>query len=305
MSRRTSVLAVLVACGTVLFSVQGCVGDDPAASPIQPDASAVREGELGQPCRPDGACITGLVCDRGICLEQGDASVKDASLVEGSARFDPATLPLTGWWRAPYGGSPWQGDVGGSLAEATDAPAPATAVNGHAPAKFDGVNDQLSTSADWNTYVSGSAGTVLVLFQADSAVPAAADAYDDPSILSDTSYGFSLGFSDQGLGVAFYDTDWRQLPRIKCPTGTWHLAKVRWDGTMVEYGVDGSPMTRVATGPLSMVATTKLRIGTVLISKEAHLDGRVLEIMLAKAVLGDADIGKVSSYFASRYGLSL
>ncbi len=306
MALRARLLGALFLCSGVLAALQGCVGDDPGTAPVvAPEAGTQAAGELGQPCRSDGTCSDPLVCDRGICLAPSDASAKDATVIDGTVKFNPATLPLTGWWRAGYSASPWVGEVGGDLAEGASPPAAGAAVNGLTPAEFDGVDDQLSTSADWSSYVSGTAGTVLVLFRAESAAAVGTDNYDDPSLVSDTSYGFNLGFSEGGLGVAFYDTDWRQPARVPCTAGAWHLAKVRWDGASLEYGVDRNPMTRVTTGPLSSVATTKLRIGAVLISKQGYFHGKMLEVMLAKSVLSDGDISNVRSYCNGRYGLAL
>jgi hypothetical protein len=86
----------------------------------------------------------------------------------GGAVFDPATLSLTGWWRAAYAGSPWaptasagtsgtaNRDLGVDSGAAT--PSVGTALNGLDTADFDGSTQSMADGdSTLDTYVSAAA----------------------------------------------------------------------------------------------------------------------------------------------------
>jgi hypothetical protein len=222
-----------------------------------------------------------------------------------TATFDPSTLSPSGWWRASYSGSPWGGDAGGNVTAAGAAiPGTGAAVNGYTPADFDGTDDTLTHANDWSTFVTGTAGTVLVLFYADTAAAAAANTYDDPGIISDDNWGFNLGFSDGGLGIAYYDGGWQEQ-RVACSSAAWHLAKLTWDGVNVSIGVDSGAMTTMAAGTLQFNAGSKLTIGHAAVSLSTFFDGKMLEVFLKDSALIAGDIANYRSYVNARYALSL
>lgn len=231
-----------------------------------------------------------------------------SALFTYNSAFDPATLNPTGWWRADYSAaSAWTGQIGGNSLSSATQPSNGTAVNGYTPADFDGVNDELVEADDWSTFVTGDAGSVLVLFNADTAAAAAANTYDDPALVSDGTYGFNLGFSDGGIGVAFYDNDaaaWKQQ-RVACSASAWHLAKLTWDGATISIGVDGGAMTTLAAQTLETFAGAKLTVGKVAISATAYFDGKILEILVKGAALSSTDINNFRAYANDRYGISV
>lgn len=94
----------------------------------------------------------------------------------------PASLPLTGWWRAPFSAVPWVGtksagpSLGANLirgAVETDLPTVSTTINGLAPATFANDNTSLRTESSKHTFldpVSTGSGAGWILFQPQSAV---------------------------------------------------------------------------------------------------------------------------------------
>lgn len=222
--------------------------------------------------------------------------------------WSPASLvSLTGWWRVPYAGSPLTGVTGGALSEATNPPAignAARALGGFNTIDFDGTNDVLQSSTDWGSLVSGAAGSVFVLFNADTAAATAAAAYDDRPLVCDDNFGFNLGFSSGGICPAFYDGGWKPAvpSRVACSPGAWHLAKCRWSGGTLGWGVDSGAMTTTAVGALQTLAGNKLTLGRVQISGMARFDGRIAELITASSAIADADVTKIRNYCQQRYG---
>lgn len=219
--------------------------------------------------------------------------------------FDPTTLSPTGWWRASFSASPWVGEAGGNMTEATNPPTAGTAVNGLTPAQFNGSTRLITTANDFSTYISNGAGSVLCVFYADAASVAAALKYNDPPLVCDQNNSFNLGFSDGGIGVAFYDGAWQQPARIACATGGWHLAKVTWNGTTLSYGLDGGAMSTAAAGNYVTNVGSKLRLGQVAVSATAYFNGRILEVLTKNTALSGTDIDNYRSYISSRYGVSV
>lgn len=236
--------------------------------------------------------------------------------------WSPAQLTLTGWWRADsttgYAlaagtgtflakASAGTSGAAGNLTEGTNPPAVGAALEGHAPPDFDGTNDVLQSSTDWGSLVSGTDGTVLVLFNADTAAAPATAAYDDRPLVCDDNFGFNLGFSSGGVCPAFYDGGWKPAApsRVACSTGAWHLAKCRWSGGTLGWGVDSGAMTTTAVGALQTFAGCKLTLGRVQISSTLRFDGRIAELITSSSAIADADITKVRNYCAQRYGESV
>jgi hypothetical protein len=222
--------------------------------------------------------------------------------------FNPATLPLAGWYRASYTGTPWTptasagtSGTNDDMTEATFPPTVGVAVNSFTPADFDGHRLQ---GAGFNSYCSGPAGTVVALFYADTATAEAGFAYNDPAIVSDTINGFNLGFSDGGVGLAFYDGGWKYPTKVPCSTNTWNMAVARWNGSTVEISVNGGAWSSIAASDM-LISAHALAFGFVQIASVAYLDGKILEVMTAQATLSDVDIANIKSYFETRYGITL
>lgn len=236
-----------------------------------------------------------------------------------SAAINPASLALSAWHRANAAtgytmaagtgtflavASAGSSGTNGSLTNSTSPPAVGAALNGHNPPDFNGTSNLLQSPNDFSSYVTGAAGTVIVLFRADTAAAASGNRYDDPALVCDDVNAFSLNFSSGGVGVAYYDAAWKGQ-RVACTTNAWHAAKCRWNGTNCEIGVDSAAFTSFAAGPLALAATYKLTVGRVQISSQAFFDGRIAEVMIASTRLSDANVANIISYFNARYGLAL
>jgi hypothetical protein len=150
----------------------------------------------------------------------------------------------------------------------------------------------------------------LVLFNADTLAAGGSlpDAYDQPSLLSD-GFGFNVGVTSNGLRLAHYDNGaatWRETAANAVPltASTWSLARVRYDGTNVQVGLNGGAWSSpVAAGARGVIANP-LTVGLSTIVTARYFDGRIAAIYTA-ASLTDADIANVRSYLNARYALSV
>lgn len=228
--------------------------------------------------------------------------------------FDPATLALTGWWRASYAGSPWvptasagTSGANGNLTEATNPPATGAAVNGLTSADFDGAASRLGNASTMATLFDAD-GSLAVLFYADTATAdsGATNPYTLPQLLGSADDYICLAFGSGGVRFGFYATAYGtwESAAVTAATGAWHLAQAKFDGANYSVRVDSGAWTTTAhayspdlgAGPLIMGRNGG---GTV------FFDGRILEAFTSDAALADADFNSIKSYVNSRYALSL
>jgi hypothetical protein len=222
--------------------------------------------------------------------------------------FDPATLPLSAWWRAAYGGSPWVGiasagtSKGRDLAEATNAPIVGTPINGHTPARFDGLNDILISPVAVADFFAVTGYEIHGLFSADSAKPLVpGSAFNLPAFMADGIAGrFYVGFSTAGVVGGHYDgVAFREIAS-PCATGGLHSFQLWFDGTKLSLAIDGgATATPVPTAAPAFLGT--LRIG-LNYTGQAGFDGVIVELMTAPKVLDATQRAGIRSYFNARYG---
>jgi hypothetical protein len=230
--------------------------------------------------------------------------------------FDPATLSLTGWWRASYAGSPWTptasaGSSGsnGNLAHATNAPDVGAAVNGFTPADFIPANtDRLdNASGNINTFVSSAAGSIWCLFYADAAFTdlGSAQYYQNPSFLVNATDGYlGFGFSTSGVRLGSYSGSSFDSVAAACATGGWHLAQARWNTTTKEVRVDGGSWQTLAHAVSIGSLTSGFRVGCNYVVSQLF-DGRILDLGTAQSRLSDTNFDDIRSYCNSRYGVAV
>lgn len=238
-----------------------------------------------------------------------------------SSVFDPATLTLTGWWRASYAGSPWAGTASAgssgsrNLTEGTNPPATGSALNGLTPADCDGSNDQLSNALATNNFITTAAYSVAVLFNADTAD---ADA-GASTFYTNRGLVFASGGTNGGIWGVTHTTSgvraghwngatWNSAIKA-ASTAAWHLTIVTYDGTNISVWVDdvtNSGAVSVAHGNVDAgsIASDVLRIGTQY-NQAAFFDGKITEVMLAQVAWSETDRTNIKSYINSRYALSL
>jgi hypothetical protein len=239
-----------------------------------------------------------------------------------SSAFDPATLSLTGWWRASYSGSPWAptasaGSSGsnGNLEEATNPPATGSAVNGYTPADFDGSNDLLTVpgGAILDTFYNTTAYSVVMLINVDSFTltdPGATQPFNCPGGFGDVggNGGPCGGVAGSGASGVFRFghsdvTDFNSAS-VAISTATWTMVAATYNGTNVEVTKNAGSAATQAVGTVTGLASSSAAVGRNYLSAQ-FFDGKVLEIMAADTALSGANLTNIKSYFNSRYGLSL
>lgn len=240
-----------------------------------------------------------------ICDVRGSASV-----------FNPATLSLTGWWRASYAASPWVGTASAGtsgtrdLTEATNPPAAGSALNSLTPADFDGTNDRFYVHA-WTSLFSLAAGTAVVLFNADAdAAEITTNGYDEPTLIGSADGNASMGLSVHISG----GTTHRVRAHIRDSGGyktrvqtyslsSWNLATLRWDSSNMKLDLNSLSTQTIACGAIPSCTNNTLfgnnYTGTL------FFNGRIAEFMTAQTALADADVTNIKTYVNSRYGLAL
>lgn len=228
----------------------------------------------------------------------------------GVVAFDPATLPLTYWGRDYPGTSPWPGTASAgtsgsnSLSGGVPPDAGAT-LHGYPTAHFVQASFQsLTDSADLMSLISAGAGSLVVLYKADSATADGGDGapYQVPAFLGDTDGDFGFGFSDAGVRGGYYSGGYSSIA-VAVPVDEWHALQMKWDGTNLKVRVDGGSWSSIALGNASLTASV-CKLGTNF-STSAYLDGTVVERMISDTTLDDSDFDDILSYLRSRYSLGL
>lgn len=225
--------------------------------------------------------------------------------------YDPAALALTGWWRASYGGSPWAGTASaGSSATPTlssgAAPAVGAAVNGLTPTDFDGTNDNLAASVNTTSLFSAGAGALACLFNPDTAIAPAAEAYDDRPLATDVNGRIVLSHTTSGIRASVYNgAAWVKTASVAVGTGAWHWAFAWWDGTSLYCQLDdGSSVSVVVGGSGVTMGASVFQLGENYDTTKDY-DGKILDLMTINATWSAQNIADLILYGNSRYALSL
>ncbi len=224
--------------------------------------------------------------------------------------FDPATLDLSGWWRADYAGAPWSGNASAGVSGTTGAlvtagfdPDVGAAQNGWDPAEFVAANtDHLVNATDATTLFTTTAGAIVCLFRAASADAQTGSGYDDAPFYRDSNADLAMTFTTSGVGAVAYDGGYK-IHAVACGTGAYHLAMMRWNGSTLGITLDSASESTIACSTLTVLT------GTALVAYgyggTHKLDARVLELMTSPTAISPTDYGNIKSYVNDRYGLSL
>lgn len=235
--------------------------------------------------------------------------------------FDPATLALTGWWRASYSGSPWVGtaSAGASgsrdLTEATNPPAVGAAVNGLTPADFDGTNDRLSNATAMSSFLTTTdfSGWALIDVDAISSNNAAPAASTNNVCVFCTlgtgqlglylrSGGGTAGAPLVGLHILGASVD--RTVTADFATGSPQLVRFKQSGGSIAVAVNGGAWSTATGGTINSLAAA-LDVGRNP-SQTLWLNGRIIDVALSQAVISDGDYTSIrTGYINSRYALSL
>lgn len=233
-----------------------------------------------------------------------------ATMPLGAAVFDPATLALSGWWRASYTGSPWAANASagvsattGALVTAGSDPTTGTAQNSLTPAAFASASSQyLTNTATADTLFNGTAGTIVALFYGVSAVAPTGNKYDDAAIYVDAGIAnTALTYTTSGFGAVSADGAIQSV-YVAAATGSYHLAMMRWNGSVLGLTVDSAAESTTPAGTMTLGAGT-VSVGQGYLGG-SYIEGRILELMTSAADLS-ASYSDIKSYVNSRYALSL
>ncbi len=260
-----------------------------------------------------GAYVSGTVSGTDtVRVTDSNGATADASVVV-TAVFDPATLSLTGWWRAPYSASPWVGTASAgssgsrNLTEATNPPSAGATLNGYAPASFDGVNDKLAGIAISNFFkTDGLAGSFVALLNPTTvAVTVNDDA--DPKVFGDSTSTMALvlnGIDPAGL-LHYYGADGPVDTTVRVATsGSWVIIRGKWDGSKVYCARNHTAFDAGTTYAGLSALSGLLKVGcNYNASSFANL--QLAELILADTVLTDGNFSDIIDYINARYALSL
>lgn len=239
-------------------------------------------------------------------------------LAFGGSAFNPASLPLSGYWLAPYAGAPWTGLAsagasGGrtlvtSGAPATDPDVGAT-LNGYAVADCDGAPEYLNTVAETPDFFTQSALTMAVLLRARTAVPdpGTADPYSANGVLTFINTGLAgsgLHVCDDGVIWGHYSTGWLGV-KAAATLNTWVLAQATCDGSTMRVRANGGGWASASHGIVDDVqAGAVLTLGRNYAST-VNLDGEVAAIFLAQSVLSDGNLDRLRAFCSAYFSISV
>lgn len=229
-----------------------------------------------------------------------------------AAVFNPATLPLSLWVKAPYGGAPWSANAstGGSgtvpLATSGIDPTVGTSLNGKATAAFAGASSQsLRTGTANNVLFSASGGAGWVLFNATSIPTTGGAAYTDGTFFTDPSDGdTTFGLTSAGLSASILTgAGYMRVNVTFSTTGSWHLFQWKWDGTTLKARVDSGAYVTMAAGNVNFAVVSNVSAGVSYAG--IYFDGLIAEMATSASAISDANLDNVKSYVNATYSLAL
>ncbi len=126
----------------------------------------------------------------------------------GAYGYDPAVLALTAWW-TDFAAVSWVGKASAGTSASQDAtfpgnnPSAGATQNSQTTADFDGTNDNLLCDDTLATYVTASAASGWVLFNADTADAAGTNTNEKPCFFAEITgdAGFAVGYNTNGFEV--------------------------------------------------------------------------------------------------------
>lgn len=236
------------------------------------------------------------------------SGVTGAGLYTYGTATVPASLSLTGWWRAAFASSPWTGVAsagtsgGRTLTEATNPPTVGTALNTFDTANFDGVDDLLNGASAFSTYGAAAAGSLAFLVYADTLAADTGTVRTNAALLCDANTYFTVNVCDSGVAVNLYDVGWKATPYAALATGAWTLVQVRWDSTTLSVRTNNNAWQDVLAGAIDTV-TGAITIGNG--NAGPFFDGRMAEAMCAQEAFTTPQFDEIRDYINTRYALAI
>lgn len=233
---------------------------------------------------------------------------------KGSAGGVPASLALGGWWRGSYAGTPWVGVASAGSSEGrtlVDGITPGTgaALNGFDTAQFNGTSQYFASTIDAGALFTSAAGSIAVLYYAQTAPAPGPNPYDDPALLGLYFWGtLSLAVNSTGVRAGIFGVDSVLYEATATTsTGAWHLAQMRWNTVNLEVRVDGGAWQTSSSGGGAngeIFGASAAQVGTDYV-RAVFFDGLIVEILAAPVTLDDATFDNIKGYCNARYALSL
>jgi hypothetical protein len=236
-----------------------------------------------------------------------------------TATFDPATLSLTGWWRADGGTGYVAGtfdgvaSAGGSgsrdLTQGTGAnqPATGTTINGHTAPDFDGTNDYLINTTAISTMLSASAWRMWALIYIDAIAINDAAAYNNDTVICDTGAFWGIHLRANGGSPLLYAYQWDGAEKKvteNITTGAWHLVQARFDGSTLYVRLNSNGTQSVAAGNISTTTGT-IVCGAGSGAGAKPFNGRIADLGLLASAGSETDFDNIRTYINARYALAV
>ncbi len=229
-----------------------------------------------------------------------------------SAAFNLATLGLSLYFDDAFAASPWPstasaGTSGGrSASEATNPPTAGVVLGGKASAAFNGTTQLLTASVVESAAFTAAAGGIMLLIRANAGLSAASGsgAVFDAGPISGAGGYFAIGVNSTGCSFTLLDAAPRKI-QIACTHdgATWHAVFMRWNGTLLEAGVDGGALSSLACGNMGDLSSA-IRIGNNA-PTGAPFPGQIRNVLTWASTPSDADRANVRTAWNTTYGLAV
>lgn len=233
----------------------------------------------------------------------------------GSSAFvSPASMSVSGWWRAPYtAGASWSGTAsGGSSGSrnlANGAGVTTVALNSLDAARFNGSSDYLLDTVNTLDAYLGASYTAIVLCRQIAALSApSASPFNDQQIINDSSSNFGLAVNSSGAraynydGVSYKDTS--TTGYVAFSTNTWTMLTATNNGSALKLNKNAGTDVSIASASGFSFGSISLRVGRNF-AGAVYNQMDIAEILLFNSALTGAQQSNIKSYFNTRYGLSL
>ncbi len=226
-----------------------------------------------------------------------------------AAGTNPSTLPLRLFTTPNYGGTPWLGSASAGISgnasfgfKAGVAPSVGAAVNGMAPADFNGTTQYLTTSGTSQVtpfLATGPSsrwvGTIWFVFKTRTAAAPSGFGLSDVALFNGSSGSISMGvINSGGFGAGF---GFVAPSMVACSLNNWHFGCVRLNGTDMFINVDGAAKSTFLN-KFSAATDLAFNLGTTF-NATTKYDGSVLYTGGQGTMMSDGDVALLGAYLQS------
>ena len=226
--------------------------------------------------------------------------------------FDPGTLTLKEWQKAPFSSSPWADATGNgfTLSEATNPPTSTASINGLNYAHFDGSNDRLGGTTLSNIMsTSAYSGWALVNLDSIANVTYTQPGNGNPMIACSNGtaqWGIIL-YGNPSNNVVHHMFDSSSTDRsisTAISTAVWQLVQWRAGSGTMEIRVNSGTWqtTAYTTGVQSLAASLDVARN---VNQNVWQPMGMADFGSKDTRLTDTDFDNIKSYCNLTYGLSL